>query len=176
MGQALPIILTMELEGLEALNEAIQETPLLCEDASCSGRTSHTSASEASSELSQSSSSTAMPSNRSSLKFVPTDSHLRELAKAGARQFGAKSTTRDYDCIHEEYQDFAQAILGSPAITNKGALLFLTFMAHRPLRSGQMETVEGDSRPKKRRKRYKFSLEDFKSVMEPLRDRTVGAT
>lgn len=113
---------------------------------------------------------------------LPSQDHLRQLAKSGAQQFGPKSTAYDYDRLFVEYKQYAEGIHGSPTVTVARVFEFLTFQAHRPLRNEPLNlplNVEGEQfqpQPKRRRTKYVFSTVDFHAVMEPLKSRSPSDT
>ena len=51
-----------------------------------------------------------MSANRNA---APSLSHLRQLAKQGAKEHGSKSTKADYQRIFDEYEEFALSIHGN---------------------------------------------------------------
>ena len=87
--------------------------------------------------------SNSTDSSMNSRQSLPTDHHLRQLAKQGAKEFGAKSTKANYQRIQDEYDEFALAIHGSKAVKSEWAFQFLTYTAHRALRTFE-DPVEGD--------------------------------
>ena len=95
----------MESDGLEALILQIAADPLESHDDS---ESTTTPAQHQEDELPESTQNPpTMPNNRSSLEFLPSQEQLRDLAISGARQFGARSTTKECDRLHEECKEFA---------------------------------------------------------------------
>ena len=104
---------------------------------------------------------------------LPSINHLRALACKGRSEFGAKSTKDNYDSIVKEYEQFAQEIYNNKSITAPKVFDFLSYQAHRPLRTAWGEFVDESGKKKKKIRRHGFDLSDFTKVMDDLKNRSV---
>jgi hypothetical protein len=63
---------------------------------------------------------------------APSDAHLTALAKAGAKKYGAKSTSDECARIWEEFQEFLSEVHGHVTPTVQAAFQYLQCVAWRP--------------------------------------------
>ena len=122
--------------------------------------------------------------NMSPRSNVPTESHLRALARKGHEQYGNQNTHKDYKDLYDEYCEFSLNVYGNDRMTLEQMFNWLSYQAHRPKRD-HFDLVEKkdkqgnvmrdtDGQPlmkKKRRPKFKFSMEEYKSIMDHLKER-----
>ena len=163
---------------LRELVASIEELPLE-EDQDCASSSSTDSCTDSLSSAdavseSQSSADTALEGMRGR-SSLPSDKHLRAIAKQGAADHGSKTTKRDYGRIQEEFEQFALSIHGTKTVTPDNAFEFLFYTAHRPLRNEEgKDDTELPPPKKKRRTKHVFDPQHFRLVMAEIKDRTVG--
>ena len=128
-----------------------------------------------------------MSANRNA---APSLSHLRQLAKQGAKEHGSKSTKADYQRIFDEYEEFALSIHGNKTVTSDRVFQYLTYTAHRPLRNyestdpnelNNSNATDSDSlgnspspAKKKPRVRHVFNPNHYHLIMSDLKSRVIG--
>ena len=122
----------------------------------------------------------SMPRNsqRQSTQALPSQQLLTQLASHGVQEFGAQSTSKQYQRIFDEYKDFADAIHNTDKMMVQHVFEFLTYHAHRSLRSQKdlrpTDDIPTEPLAKRPRLRHKFSPADFHAVMQELKDRDMS--
>ena len=131
------ITMVIQSEGLSDLVGLFEESPVNENATSppCSDDEASVSSNESSSSNSTGSvGSTASHSNNTMplRSSVPSEAHLRALAKAGKEQHGSSSTGKEYRTLVAEYEAYSISVHGDKRIIAKRVFTWLTYTAHRP--------------------------------------------
>ena len=107
--------------------------------------------------------------------YGPKDSDIYEHTVKASKALGSQETAKQYARIIKEYEEFATAVYGNKGILADRVFRFLTFPAHRPLRSvegAEGDVLEGAAKGKRNRtgrnKSYVFSADDYKRTMDSI--------
>jgi len=101
----------------------------------------------------------------------PSLAELQEVAKIGAKQYSAVSTSEEYKRIVDEYEEYCLALHGTAMHTHDLIFLYLTYCAHRPTRPNGVwrdAGEPGDRLTKKVKERIKFDKADYEKVMSAI--------